>query len=114
MGVIEKINAEMQEKPDDKYREIIGHYIIDRCEDPACAEKVTADKTLKGAMEAILSFAKKNKSGYVAVLDDSTVFRKVDEYFGFPEYRTLQRKALEPEGLEAGKTRVALSLADFL
>ena len=31
MGAVEKINTEMQKRPDDPYTEVIGHYIIDRC-----------------------------------------------------------------------------------
>ena len=38
---IEKINAEMQKDPSDRYMEIIGHYIIDRC-DEALAVKIAA------------------------------------------------------------------------
>ena len=30
MTATEKINAEMQKHPDDLYREIIGHYLINR------------------------------------------------------------------------------------
>lgn len=30
---IEKINAAMQKDPDNRYMEIVGHYIIDRCVD---------------------------------------------------------------------------------
>ena len=34
---IEKINAEMQKDPSDRYMEIVGHYIIDRCDEALAA-----------------------------------------------------------------------------
>lgn len=34
-NAIAKINAEMQKDPDNTYLEIVGHYIIDRCAEPA-------------------------------------------------------------------------------
>ncbi len=54
---IAKINAEMQKEPSDRYLEIIGHYLIDRC-DEALAAKIEGGKTLKGAMEAVVKNAK--------------------------------------------------------
>lgn len=92
---IEKINAEMQKKANDPYTEIVGHYIIDRCLDAACAEKVMADgKTLKGAMDAIMAKARKAKSGNVAVLTPGDVFGAVDEHFGFDTNEAAQFAAI--------------------
>lgn len=84
MDAIEKINREMQKEPDDLYTEIVGHYVIDRCVDPAC-ERAAAedDKTLDGAMRAIRQAAEKKKKGNVAVLTPQEVFQAVDTYFGF-------------------------------
>jgi hypothetical protein len=81
---IEKINTEMQEHSDDFYYEIIGHYIIDRCADPAVAAAVMDEgKTLFGAEESIRAAAGKKKKGSVGVLKDSEVFDAIDLYFGF-------------------------------
>lgn len=57
MGAVEKINTEMQKRPDDPYTEIIGHYIIDRCGlDAGCERKAAAEKkTLAGAMDAVMA-----------------------------------------------------------
>lgn len=92
---IEKINAEMQKSGNDPYTEIVGHYIIDRCLDAACAEKVMKDgKTLKGAMDAVMERAKKAKHGSVAVLTPGDVFGAVDKYFGFSTNTAAQMAAL--------------------
>ncbi len=96
MRAIEKINDEMQKTPDDEYVEIIGHYVIDRCLDPACETRAAAaGKTLKGAMDAVLSLAKQKKRGSCAVLVPSQVFGEVDRYFGFAQDLSAQRKAIE-------------------
>lgn len=96
MDAIEKINTEMQKSPDDAYMEVIGQYIIDRCADPACRQKVEpAEKTLQGAMKAVMDVAETKKKGRVAVLVPSQVFGAVDTYFGFPQDLAAQREAIE-------------------
>lgn len=71
---IEKINADMQKNPTDAYTEIIGQYIIDRCEEQTVAEKVAADgKTLKGAMDAVMKKAQAAKKGNVAAVPNAAV-----------------------------------------
>ena len=122
---IEKINAEMQKNASDQYTEIVGHYIIDRCLDAACAEKVMEDgKSLKGAMDAIMAKARKAKTGNVAVLTPEAVFGAVDKYFGFPLNSSAQMAALglasaphtEPPKPQAAERAAApiISLDDFL
>ena len=122
---IEKINAEMQKKPNDPYTEIVGHYIIDRCLDAACAEKVMADgKSLKGAMDAIMAKAKKAKNGNVAVLTPGAVFGAIDEHFGFETDEAAQMAAISsasPATVEPPKPKTPerasgsiISLEDFL
>jgi len=82
---IEKINAEMQKKPDDKYLEIIGHYLIDCCTDTRIAEALLAEnKTLNGACEAIRAEAKKRAKGGVGILDLFEGLDVVDKYFKLP------------------------------
>lgn len=90
---IEKINAEMQKDPANRYMEIIGHYVIDRC-DEALAAKIAGGKTLKDAMEAVVRKAQKAKRGNVAVLDPSEVFGEVDRFFGLATDTAAQWKAL--------------------
>lgn len=117
---IEKINTEMQKNPDDSYMEIIGHYIIDRCEEQNAAEKVAIDgKTLKGAMDAVMAKAQKAKKGNVAVLTPATVFSAVDAYFGITTDTAAQLKAIQggtpaPAAAPAPINKVNLSLEDFL
>ncbi len=117
---IEKINAEMQKDPDDSYIEIIGHYIIDRCEERDTAEKVAIEgKTLKGAMDAVMSKAIKAKKGSVAVLTPATVFGAVDAYFGITTDTAAQLKAIQgstpaPAAAPVPTNKVNLSLEDFL
>ena len=96
---IEKINAETQKNPSDPYTEIIGHYVIDRCLDEAAAAKVCADnKTLKGAMDAVMAEARKaipkNHGSEVGVyIPPGDVFGEVDRYFGLPTDITSQMAA---------------------
>ena len=86
MRAIEKINTEMQKRPDDLYMEIIGHYIIDRCgADEACEKKASDEvKTLSGAMTAVRNAAQKKAVSNCAVLTPDEVFSNIDKYFGFP------------------------------
>lgn len=122
---IEKINAEMQKKANDPYTEIVGHYIIDRCLDAACAEKVMADgKSLQGAMSEIMKRAQKARNGSVAVLTPGAVFGAVDEHFGFETDEAAQMAALSsasPAPVEPPKPKTPerasgsiISLEDFL
>ena len=84
MTVFEKINTEMQKDPANKYLEIIGHYVLDRCVDEACEKKASDEKkTLAGTMQEILKEAGRKKQGNVAVLLPADVFGTVDKYFGF-------------------------------
>lgn len=123
---IQKINMEMQKKPDDLYTEIIGHYVIDRCTDDITAAKILkADKTLAGAMNAVLDTAKRAKNGNVAVLTPDKVFGAVDHYFNLATDLKAQQKAMatvgaapanhqeEPEPPATSK-KLGLDLAAFM
>ena len=90
---IEKINAEMQKDPANRYMEIIGHYIIDRC-DEALAAKIAGGKTLKDAMESVVRVARKRQKGNVATLTPDEVFGEVDKFFGLPTDTAAQWKAI--------------------
>ena len=115
---IEKINAEMQKDPSNRYMEIIGHYVIDRC-DEALAAKIAEGKTLKDAMTAVRRRAEKAKKGNVAVLTPGEVFGEVDKYFGLPTDTAAQWKAIglqpaeAPEEEPSQTTSAAINLADF-
>lgn len=119
---IEKINAEMQKNPADIYTEIIGHYIIDRCSDDITAAKIAADnKSMKGAMDAIMQKARAAAKGNVAALMPATVFGAVDQYFGIPTNEAAQESAMmtacgatETQKRVPAAKKVALDLADFL
>ena len=76
-----KINLEMQKDPQNRYMEIVGHYIIDRCGDEAVASAVMdSGKTLEGAMKAITAAARKNVKGSVGIMSDTDVFDAIDQY----------------------------------
>lgn len=114
---IKKINDEMQKDPNNTYAEIIGHYVIDRCESAAVAALVLADgKNLKGAMEAVVAAARKVKSGNVAVLTPDKVFGEVDRYFGMNTDQAAQQRAMSGLGapVQVQKKKPVLDLADFL
>lgn len=119
---IEKINGEMQKNAADKYTEIIGQYIIDRCTNDLDAAKVANEqKSLGGAMKAVMGLASKKKHGNVAVLMPQEVFGEIDKYFGFATDENAQEQAIMaacgavhmPIKPPAAK-KVALNLADFL
>ena len=124
MGAVEKINTEMQKRPDDPYTEVIGHYIIDRCGLDADCEKKAADekKTLEGAMVAVHAAAKKKAVNGCAVLTPDAVFGEVDKYFGFPSDELAQVRAMRGSGrvsapapaVQAAPAAVSLTLEDFL
>lgn len=122
MGAVEKINTEMQKRPDDPYTEIIGHYIIDRCGLDADCEREAAKekKTLAGAMDAVMAAAKKKAVNGCAVLTPDAVFGEVDRYFGFPADELAQLRAMRSAGgtpapaAPAAQAAVSLDLADFL
>ena len=124
MGAVEKINAEMQKRPDDPYTEIIGHYIIDRCGlDADCERKAAAEKkTLAGAMDAVWAAAKKKAMNGCAVLTPDAVFGEVDRYFGLPADELAQLRAMRGVGASApavpeapaAQAAVSLDLTDFL
>lgn len=63
-NAIAKINEEMQKDPNNRYLEILGQYIIDRC-----SEK---------AVEA----AARKKKGQCIVMSDGEIFDAADEYLG--------------------------------
>lgn len=122
MQAVERINQEMQKNPTDKYMEIIGQYIIDRCANDDDGAKVAADgKTLAGAMKAVVDRASRAKKGNVAVLLPAEVFAAVDKYFGFQTNAKAQELAMmaacgatnTPVTPPAAQ-KVALSLDDFL
>lgn len=115
---IEKINAEMQKDPSNRYMEIIGHYVIDRC-DEALAAKIAEGKTLKDAMTVVERRAQKAKKGNVAVLTPGEVFGEVDKYFGLSADTAAQWKAMGLQSAEAPESEcsqtasVDIDLADF-
>lgn len=91
---IEKINAEMQKAPSDRYLEILGHYVIDRC-DEALAAKIAGGKTLKDAMTAVERKASANRGGLrVVPMTPDEVFGEVDKYFGLPTDTAAQWRAM--------------------
>lgn len=90
---IEKINAEMQKDPSDRYLEILGHYLIDRCNE-ALAAKIKGGKTLKGAMEAVVKKARTVQKNGVATLTPGEVFGEVDKYFGLSTDASAMWRAL--------------------
>ncbi len=80
---IKKINDEMQKNPDNKYIEIIGQYIIDKCGNEEMAKAVLAEgKTLAGCLKAIEAIAKKKAVNSVGVVTEEEAFAEVHKYFG--------------------------------
>lgn len=114
---IKKINAEMQKDPSDRYMEIVGHYIIDRC-DEALAARIAEGKTLKDAMTAVERKAKSVRNGRTVVpMTPDEVFDEVDKYFGLSTDIAAQWKAigfpLSRTDPPAGRGGGDIDLADF-
>lgn len=91
---IAKINAEMQKDPSNRYMEILGHYIIDRCDERLAAE-IAGGKTLKVAMDVVMERAKTMRKGNVAVLTLGEVLGAVDKYFNLPTDTAAQWRAMD-------------------
>lgn len=80
-NAIEKINKEIQKKPNDVYTEIVGHYIIDRIStSKETADAINSGKTLEGAMDAIKQAARKIAVDGVGVVRDNEIFDIIDNY----------------------------------
>lgn len=91
---VEKINAEMQKDPANRYMEILGHYIIDRC-DGALAAKIAEGKTLKDAMETVVRKASSKRAGRSVVpMTPDEVFGEVDKYFDLSTDTAAQWRAM--------------------
>lgn len=97
MFAIEKINKEMLKKASDKYTEIIGQYIIDRCVDKDCEKKVEDGPQFSEVMGNIMTLAKGKKHGSVAVLTPDEVFGVVDQAYSFPTDKEAQFRAIMEE-----------------
>lgn len=109
---IKKINTTIQEKPNDRYRVLVGEHIIDQITTEEAAEKILReDKSLAGAMKAIWMKAAanewKNEDGKCAVVEGTVVFGWAREYFGIDETAKPQPSA------EKTQASVHLSLDDF-
>ena len=114
MDVFEKINAEMQKDPANKYLEIIGHYVLDRCTEESCAAKAAEEKkTLGGAMQKILKEAGKRQNGNVAVMLPADVFGTVDKYFGFKTDEAAQAAAMSASTPAPKPAGNVIDLASF-
>ena len=104
---IKKINLQIQMSPNDKYRALIGEYIIDQITTEAAAEQILqAEKTLNRALVEITKKAEKQKMGNCVVIEDAVVYGWAREYFGLTA--NPQAPAEEP------KKGVCVSLEDFL
>ncbi len=84
-NAIKKINEQMQKNPTDVYTEIIGHYIIERCESlQETVDAVNEGKSLEGALEAVTTAAKSKAKNGAAVMNDSEIFNTIDKYLSAP------------------------------
>ncbi len=112
---IVKINEEMQKDADNKYLEILGHYVIDRCEDKLCAEKVIKGTlTLKGAFEEIKKKAKKTAKNGCSVMKDREIFDVVDRYFGFSvDDKQRQKSISSVDGVEVSEKTPSVNALDL-
>lgn len=129
---IGKINAEMQEDPQNKCLEIMGQYLIDRAgQDQEAAGKIAEKgRTLKKALEkvmeaarkqAVMEAARKQAKDGVAVFGSDEVFGIIDNYFELPSGEKAAAAGQRPGRLQvlnggkpSGRTVVDVDLDDFL
>lgn len=81
---MQKIQAEIAEKPNDKYVQVVGGFLINHVRsNPQDAELIMTDgKTIAGSLNAMREEARKHQSGGVGVLTDEEGFAIVLKYFG--------------------------------
>lgn len=81
---LQKIQAELAEKPNDQYVQVVGGFLMKHLrEHPEHAQQVLADgKTIAGSLNAMREEARKRQSNGVAVLSDEEGFRVVLKYYG--------------------------------
>lgn len=120
---IGKINAEMQEDPQNKCLEIMGQYLIDRAgQDQEAAGKIAEKgRTLKKALEKVMEAARKQAKDGVAVFGSDEVFGIIDNYFELPSGEKAAAAGQRPGRLQvlnggkpSGRTVVDVDLDDFL
>lgn len=116
MEIIEKINAEMQKAPSDRFLETIGHYLIDRCARAEDAARIGASgKSLAEAVEVVEAKARKMAHNSVAVLTNEDVFGEVDSFFGLSTDLQVQYQSCMGSGAPAAPAKkLSLSIEEFI
>lgn len=89
---IAKLTEEMM-KTDDPAIRAIEEHLTERCRSTAIAEKLLdPEKTLKGALDAMRTEAKKRIINGVGVVPPDEGFRIAEEYFGISEIRETKQE----------------------
>jgi hypothetical protein len=81
---LQKIQAELAEKPNDTYVQVIGGFLIKHLrEHPVHAQQILTDgKTIAGSLAAAKEEARKHQTNGVGVLSDEECFAVVLKYYG--------------------------------
>lgn len=81
---LQKIQAELAEKPNDKYVQVVGGFLMKHLrEHPEHAQQIlAADKTIAGSLKAMREEARKHQVNGVGVLTDEEGFAVALKYFG--------------------------------
>jgi hypothetical protein len=81
---ISKIKAEMAQKNDDSYVQVVGEFLLGYLKDhPGTAERfLDPDKSIEKSLDEMRKAAEKKKKGNCAVLPDAEGFAIVLNYFG--------------------------------
>lgn len=112
-NAIEKLNNEIQKKPQDLYIALVGEHLIDCITTETAAEKVLEKgKTLEEALKKIRGNAKEKAVGGCAVIADEEVYKWAREYFGLEAIEAGDVKSANIA--EPKKKELHLSLEDFL
>ncbi len=112
-NAIEKLNNEIQKKPQDLYTALVGEHLIDCITTETAAEKVLEKgKTLEEALKKIRGNAKEKAVGGCAVIADEEVYKWAREYFGLEAIEAGDVKSANIA--EPKKKELHLSLEDFL
>lgn len=107
MKTTEKLEQELQSSKD-PYGQIIGQYILGRFR--ALDLAPPPDKNLKDCLDKVRAKAQKQAHGNMAFVEDATVYRWAEEYYGLPAAET---KGKQENAAAPGPKHLELDLEDL-
>lgn len=96
---LQKIQAELAEKPNDKYAQVIGGFLMKHLREHSEHAQyiLTEGKTITGSLNAMREEARKHQKNGVGVLTDEEGFAVVLKYYGINPHGTVPAAAAAPK-----------------